>query len=1223
MFHKLTMGIFVSMAFAAIPSGAVAQNGAEEPIITFKTNIYDTYGAENRFHITLGSTETDYFDVDCGFGMVEAEVSPWAFDQETQSIIGTPVQCCVNQDGLVKIYGDPTKIDYIDFEGCYIDWIEMDKLVNLEILDLSHNELKRLDLSPFEKLYAIYLSDNPFTAETPLKVGSNHPALTILELDIIDHMDQSFNLSDYPSLVTFDGYHNFGLYNIDPTGCPDLQVMSLELSNVSSLDVSKNPKLMRLNISETRIRSIDVSKNTYLQHLFAQHVSGTINTDVKIDAIDVTHNPNLVILNVAGNNLTSVDVTANPYLTHLTLRDNHISEIDLSQNKNLYLVDIANNDFTFATLPAVDPNWGEYYYFRSPLKCDRSYEVGKPIDFSADVLRPNTETTARVFRTQYDGEPVQLEESDFTFSAGKITFNQVPSDSVYVEFANSAFEEYTFSSGVFKVKSAAEMGQPSDVLSLTVSGRGTLAFKVGVDNATPENPREFFVQVGDGARQSFSATSVTAPGENNVSVALPAGVSEAKVSVFMPEGSVLTALEIADMPVISSMDLTRATELRTIKVTGCALPVVDMRYNRCLTDIDLSHNSLDKLDLSGIYGNYEKFALRNINASHNKLTEFTVVDPRSFHKLDLSWNLLTELSLKNYDNLKELDLSHNEFTDECDLTYMGNAVKLDLSHNNFTSVVMTEIPGLQKFDLSDNRLTLGTVPYLPGLGTDVYVYAPQKDVELMAFAPAINLSEQNRIINGEGTTFVWKKASDGTPLVQGTEVDCQDGATRFLDTTVGKVYCEMTHPAFPAFTGANVFRTTETTVTAAPTKVVASFTTTSATETAEVIFRGNKTTALYIDWRGDGSEYKQYPVSSATYISYPGQQTYEGADVKVYTYEDASDITVFSIYDAPMKNLDLSALTNLSSLSIGDCGIDEDNIIYPAGAPLKELNLSGNNFSTEDFSKFNGLTMLNLSNNAYETFDAGKIPTLETLSIDKNKLTSITLDNPSMWGLGASGNLLTDIDLSNAKNISQLVLANNQFSSINLTPIARRLRALNVQHNNFTFATLPRVVSFPSLTYFTYANQAEVQIECVDGKVDLSAEASVEGMPTEFAWYLGEISYDEENEMIIGELLDGTGDNPEYTVDNGVVSFHSTFEDTVRCLLTNPMYPNLILYTSAVTVDRAGVENVAADAADADAPVDVYTLSGVKIRSQVAPSEATAGLAPGIYIVGTEKVAVK
>ena len=145
----------------------------------------------------------------------------------------------------------------------------------------------------------------------------------------------------------------------------------------------------------------------------------------------------------------------------------------------------------------------------------------------------------------------------------------------------------------------------------------------------------------------------------------------------------------------------------------------------------------------------------------------------------------------------------------------------------------------------------------------------------------------------------------------------------------------------------------------------------------------------------------------------------------------------------------------------------------------------------------------------------------------------------------------------------------------------------------------------------------------MDGKVDLSSQATVEGMPTKFDWYLGEISYDAENDIIIGEMLDGTGDNPEFSVNNGVTSFHSTFDDTVRCLMTNPMYPNLTLYTNAVNVDQAGVENVVVDGEDTAVPVDVYTVAGVKIRSQVLPAEATAGLPSGIYIVGTKKVAVR
>lgn len=53
------------------------------------------------------------------------------------------------------------------------------------------------------------------------------------------------------------------------------------------------------------------------------------------------------------------------------------------------------------------------------------------------------------------------------------------------------------------------------------------------------------------------------------------------------------------------------------------------------------------------------------------------------------------------------------------------------------------------------------------------------------------------------------------------------------------------------------------------------------------------------------------------------------------------------------------------------------------------------------------------------------------------------------------------------------------------------------------------------------------------------------------------------------------------------------------------------------------VEGVEAADAAADAPVDVYTLSGVRIRTQVRAAAATAGLPRGIYLVKGEKVIVK
>ena len=52
----------------------------------------------------------------------------------------------------------------------------------------------------------------------------------------------------------------------------------------------------------------------------------------------------------------------------------------------------------------------------------------------------------------------------------------------------------------------------------------------------------------------------------------------------------------------------------------------------------------------------------------------------------------------------------------------------------------------------------------------------------------------------------------------------------------------------------------------------------------------------------------------------------------------------------------------------------------------------------------------------------------------------------------------------------------------------------------------------------------------------------------------------------------------------------------------------------------SGVENVSAQT---DAVVDVYSISGVKVRRAVKAADATAGLAPGIYIAGNRKIVVR
>ncbi len=194
---------FLAMALAAAGTAlsAPAQTPSGEPIIEFQTTLYEDMAAANAFHFVIGAKADTYIDVDCGYGSVEVEVGPAVFDQETQAITGTTVTGSVSSEGKVRIYGDASLIDYLDLEGCYITDISFPALTEVAILNLNHNLLKRLDLSHMANLEALYISDNPF-GESPLVVGPGKPKLTIIDMSLLGGLDESFNFSDYPALVS-------------------------------------------------------------------------------------------------------------------------------------------------------------------------------------------------------------------------------------------------------------------------------------------------------------------------------------------------------------------------------------------------------------------------------------------------------------------------------------------------------------------------------------------------------------------------------------------------------------------------------------------------------------------------------------------------------------------------------------------------------------------------------------------------------------------------------------------------------------------------------------------------------------------------------------------------------------------------------------------------------------------------------------------------------------
>lgn len=1170
------------LPLALIGAASLPAKAEEAPIVTFRTSIYETYGEANSFHIVLGGTPGEYVYVDCGFGEVEVELEEGVVDVEAGGMSGVSVPCQVSEAGIVKIYGDPTAIDYFDAEGCYLREIDLSKLTELRILDLSHNELEKLDLSSSEKLEMITLSDNPFNV-SPLKIGPNKPNLTILEMSIIDNLDQSFNLSDYPAMASFEAYHCTDLRKVDPSGCPGLLRLSIDVTPVEKLDVSANRELMILNISDTKITSIDLSNNPYLTEFYCTH-DGPLYKQWPLTELDVTNNTNLQRFFASGNKLTSLDLTQNVQLVNLGLANNLLSSLDLSNCGTLYSVDIRNNCFSYASLPEPGDTWGEYYYSQRPLTVDRSYPVGTTIDFASQVLRENTETTAKIYVVDKNNPYSQseLETSAYRYDNGKLTLLQATTDSVYVSFSNTLFPEYPLTTGNFMVKSASEFGQPVQVVTLVSQSGTPIQFGVGMQGASATAPKKFLVDFGDGNLKEFTATTSATPDEPNVSGMLAGG---GRVTIFVNEGDDLTAFSIKGK-YLNALDVTAAPLLSELTVVDGGLYRLDLQWNRLLTRLQLNGNNLTTFDLEGPNYTYAKNLLGYIDLSNNQIEELSLNDRAAIRHIDLSHNKIKSVDLERGYYIEWIDLSYNELT-ELRIGYQLAATYCKATNNQINVVTMPETCVLETFDISNNDLQIATLPVDNTIAN--YIYAPQNEYAIPAKGPGVDLSSQVRVIDGETTLFTWKNLA-GDIMTEGVDYSNDNGVILFKNVDMGQIYCEMSHPAFPKLTGENAYRTTTIEAAGMPTSILASFKTAESGDMSLTLTASKPGIAVYVDWSGDKQKFDAYDLET-TYKVF-AHEVKAGAEVNIYTY-DEDELTVFSIGGVKLQSVDASKLSKLSMFGVSGAGLKLDKIAFPVNSNLRELALVNNDIDSFDGSKFSNLTMLHIDGNNLKSLDTSMMPNLQSLTASRNQLESVMLDNQMLWELSLSTNQLKDIDLSKVPGMYQMMLDHNQLSTIDVSKL-NALRVMFLDYNEFLFSTLPAVR--PQYGVYTYANQADIQVEPVDGIVDLSSQY-LDGTTT-YTWYYDTPILNEEGVLEGEELVEGE----DYEIENGVTKFLVDIDKAV-CCMTNTNLPNLNLFTPILNVTAAGVDSITIDGDDAE-PV-YYNLQGVKIDNPTS----------GLYIV--------
>ena len=1200
----------MGLLLASSHSGIFAAS-TDQVAITIRTDIYNISGADNNFAIHIGLTTPGVVAIDGGYGPTEFNVDIAAYDPETQDIKASVINTPVTSDGYVTISCDPLLIDYLDMEGEYIRTIDMPEVTNLEILNMDHNCLESLDLTPFTKLQSISLTDNEFGV-TPLIVGGNKPDLVILTLDIIEHMSEDFNLSDYPSLQVFSAWNNRGLKKLDPTGCPNLVRLSIDATDVEHLDLSNNKKLRILNIGDSRVTDFDLSILPELQEFYCTHQSGTINPDVKLTSLDVTKNPNLVYLYCAGNKLTSLDLTHNPKLQMLNVCHNELTGLDLSSNPDLVEVNISYNNMDFATMPCDPGTWSDFITHQNPMKVDYSYPVGAAVDLSSRVITEGSPTYATLLLPD-PADPnnvVELGEEYFSYENGVVTLKKELSDSVRIEFYNPLFPDASLATSAFVVKSAEEYGQPSAIVTWSgdYNTDRTVALHIGVSGASETNPATVYVDFGDGVQKEYTVNTDNLPSEPNITgTAAGSGL----MSLLVPDGVFVSSFGMHHP--LYSFNSSNMTTVTSLDLSGCGLYDIDLLFNYRLEHLDLSDNKLYSINLDGPYAGLNKLRLGDIKIARNNLTEFEISDNRTLVSLDLSGNKIEKMSFRDADNVRSLNLSGN-LLNYIDLTYCALLENLDLSDNRLESVAFPEFSP-EKIDLSGNKLTFTSLPQPASFSGADYIYSPQSEIAVPAKGFCVNLSSQDVDYDGNKTSYSWYR-SDGTALEEGSDYTIDGGRTTFLKGDLGKIYCEMNNGAFPTLT----LRTTAIESAEAPTNVVATFTTPAGGEKVELSLAAvSGAPAVYIDWSGKG-DLEQYALKD-TYTRFSAT-TVAGAKVTVYSYSDDSPLSVFSMSNATIEDFEGYDLVSLICLTISNAGLSD--IKLPDAPALEELNLDKNNFSTIDITKYPNLRSIDLSNNKLETFDLSPFKSLQTASLGVNNLTSLILGNPLLWGLSLNENELSAVDFAKAPSIEQLSLSGNRFETIDVT-VMPRLAAINLDRNRFNFATLP--IRKNNWLVYNYRGQDAIAATAEGNTVDLSFnKAAADETETEYTWYVG-MPYFDENGEIIGEVFG----SENYTIENGVTDFISGSSELV-CLMSNDAFEGLYMYTLPIDIEGSGIETV--DASDiivavADGTVTVrsakemtvslYGINGVRIASQPLNGGETTftGLQTGIYILST------
>lgn len=667
---------------------------------------------------------------------------------------------CIDQPLLANLNARDNELtaDYLDLSGA----------LNLETIELSANQLTRMDMRPFEKLKFFTASDNENLATVLFHDGSealeqitmsncdiSHfypielPNLTSLLLGNNALADLEID-SHYPNLSALNISDNEYIMEINVSQCSKLTELNCSNNMISELNTSHCPELISLYCSDNRLTELNLSNNAKLTR-----VSCAKN---QLTELNVSMLPLLMDLTCNGNQLSRIDVSKNEFLKNMICSDNLFEFLDFTNNSRLSKVDCRNNanmtactvNYMFSTLWALSRD----VYSANLLvegcnaeHADASMVTSSDYKWKTDITCDGTAVCDSVVINLMPAEngTYKLEQpTAFGQKYKKITTKAMVGTPVKV--VATPAEDYAYHSvSVNEVTVKDTLFCVKETSTIQVNFKSTIVPYILVDVKsntdmsfaleTSEDGTEVLIDWGDGVQKSYTVNSketridgnskgnyvkITGPVVSANFESYPGiGIWDNELQgVDVTHNPNLTYLSLYMNPV-RSLDVSKCPDLYYLDCSYCELDELNVTHNAKLESLLCFGNNLSTLDVRKNPLLYELSARNNkllalditanpliedLDVQNNALTSLVVTGMKNLVTLYASNNQLPTLDLSQNEQLQILNVSGNKLS-ELDLSHNLLLVKLYCGHNNIRHLDLISHPAICYIDCSSNGMT--------------------------------------------------------------------------------------------------------------------------------------------------------------------------------------------------------------------------------------------------------------------------------------------------------------------------------------------------------------------------------------------------------------------------------------------------------------------------------------------------------------------------------------